>query len=126
MKILILLVLLLSFTLNASLAPHIMEQLAAQIPGISTGTTTPRDMHEAWDRYEATAEMFLKKSVKYRISCYKELFRYEKNTGTDLYMIHGVSPDNVCDYYTKRMRSGYVVPNVESLFSPRKDKRITD
>ena len=61
MKILILL--LLSFNVSAALSPYVMEQLAAQIPGVSTGETTPKDMHEAWDRYEATVEMYKKEGA---------------------------------------------------------------
>jgi len=113
MKILILL--LLSFNVSAALSPYVMEQLAAQIPGVSTGETTPKDMHEAWDRYEATVEMYKKEGAKYRINCYKAFFNAEKITGTDIVMIKGVSPDALCNYLGRRVEGGWPVPEIKNL-----------
>jgi hypothetical protein len=100
---------------NADLAPRVMDGLALQIPGISTGTTTPIQMHEAWRRYEAMVDILTKESFAYRTACYKVLFKHEMNTGKELYMVYGGTPNDVCDYFSRRFKSGYAVPSIDNL-----------
>ena len=93
----------------SALAPHVMDRLALQIPGVSTGTTTPAQMREAWRRYEAIVDMFIVESNKYRMACYKALFEYEKSKGTELFLLHGASPNDVCNYLAKIGICGQIV-----------------
>jgi hypothetical protein len=123
MKWLLLLLLLYGIPVNTELAPNVMNNLALQIPGISTGTTTPTQMHEAWRRYESTVLMFLEESRKYRKLCYKAIFQYEKEAKTELLMLHGVVPEKVCDYLTRQLRSGHPVPEPHMIFDDIKRKK---
>jgi len=113
----------LSTPANADLAPRIMDKLALQIPGISTGTTTPSQMHQAWRRYEAVVEVLGQESIQYRKKCYKVFFKYELNTRKDYYIIQGGTPQEVCDYFARRYRAGYLTPSITSLI-PGSEKDI--
>ena len=100
---------------GAFLNKEVMDRLAAQIPRVSTGETTPQDMHEAVKRYKSTVLMFEVEAMKYKIACYRMFFNRSKYTGVEIAMIHGTTPDRLCEHLAKRVQRGYPVPEPQLL-----------
>ena len=116
--ILLLLMLMSMPKLSAQLNKNVMDELAAQIPI----PTTPKEMHEARERYRAAVAMFAAESVKYRLNCYKAFFQKEIETGSETIMIHGVTPDEACAYFSRRIRNGHPVPEIDALVGRTNDR----
>jgi len=117
--IILLFLMLLSMSSQASpLNPKVMDQLAAQIPI----PTTPQEMHQAIARYKDTVEMFATASVEYRLNCYKAFFRKNIEIGDKTIMIHGSTPEALCEYFSGRVRGGYSAPEVDALVRGKNDR----
>lgn len=108
---------LLSLVASGALNKDVMNNLAAQIPV----PTTPKQMHEAVERYTSTVLMFEAEAVKYRLRCYKMFFNRSKDTGIEITMIQGTTPDRLCDHLAKKISQGYPVPEVQLLLKDLDD-----
>ena len=111
---LIIIALLSLYVLNSvasSLNEDVMDRLALQIPV----PTTPKQMHEAVERYNATVEMFDIEASKYRIECYRMFANRRGESGSYFLMVHGTTPDKLCEHLASRLRKGYPVPEVQMI-----------
>ena len=120
MRLIIIVGLLNLFMFNTFAGPlndDVMDRLAAQIPV----PTTPRQMHEAVERYKATVEMFEVEASKYRLECYRMFSSIRSENGGYFLMVHGTTPNKLCDHLSSRLKKGHPVPEVQMLLNDMDD-----
>ena len=96
-----------------ALNEDVMDRLASQIPV----PTTPKQMHEAVERYSATVEMFEVEASKYRVECYRMFSNRRAENGGYFLMVYGTTPNKLCDHLATKIRRGHPVPEIQMILN---------